>query len=437
MKEYTLSELNSVIKECLEANLEPSYWVIAEIGELRVNQNGHCYLELIEKSGDEVLAKINATIWSYTYRNLSGWFEAITGENLQLGLKIMSNVVIQFHEVYGLSLNIKDINPNFTLGERARRRAEIIEQLSEDGVIDMNRELSLPLVPQRVALISSPTAAGYQDFVDQLINNDFSYKFKVELFSSLMQGDEASQSIIEALLEINQQIDEFDVVAIIRGGGSATDLDCFDSYDLASHVAQFPLPVITGIGHERDETIVDLVANSKMKTPTAVAEFLVYGLNAFEAKIDSVFDHVDRYTHELINDNTLILESLQGKVNGLNALRFEQFHNHLEKLESQIIFRIKLKLQQQGSRLEELTNKITNVPLSYLDQEYEKLNYVENKIHLLDPVYNIKRGFSITRQGGKVLKSINEINKNTPILTELTDGTFTSNIYQIKKRKNE
>ncbi|MCK5372281.1 MAG: exodeoxyribonuclease VII large subunit, partial [Cyclobacteriaceae bacterium] len=235
MEHFSLFELNKLINEVLVKNLEPSYWIVAEIGEMRHNRNGHCYLELVEKEGDKIKAKSRATIWSYTYRNLSGWFEAITGESLKPGMKILCNATIQFHEVYGFSLNIKDIDAQYTLGERAKRKQDIIAKLQDDGIFDMNKELELPTVPQKIAVISSETAAGYGDFMDHLVNNEYAYSFDIQLFNSTMQGDQAEASIVDSMHQVFGRIDDFDLLVIIRGGGASLDLDCFDSYDIGSH----------------------------------------------------------------------------------------------------------------------------------------------------------------------------------------------------------
>jgi exodeoxyribonuclease VII large subunit len=277
MEHLSLYELNKKISEALANNLEPSYWVVAEIGQIQTNRKGHCYLELVEKEDDQIKAKTRATIWSYTYRNLSTWFEGITGQSLKAGMKILFNATIQYHEIYGFSLNIRDIDAQYTLGERAKKRQEIIERLREDGVFEMNKELRLPTVPQNIAVISSETAAGFGDFMDQIVGNDYGYEVEIELFNAVMQGEEAASSIIDAMHQVFENIGNYDLLVIIRGGGATLDLDCFDNYDLGSHVAQFPIPVITGIGHERDETITDMVAHTKMKTPTAVAEFIISG----------------------------------------------------------------------------------------------------------------------------------------------------------------
>jgi len=267
MEHLSLATLNQIIKDTLNTTLEPSYWVVAEIAELRTNYSGHCYLEFIQKEEEsgKILAKTRGTIWSYTYRTVSAWFQSITGEELRSGITVLANVQVQFHEVYGLSLNVKDIDPNFTLGERARKKQEIIKQLEEDGIFEMNKSLKLPLVPQRIAVISSETAAGYGDFMNQITHNDFGYKIETLLFPATMQGDKAPNAIINALLQVHNTMDKFDALIIIRGGGAQVDLDCFDHYELAAHIAQFPLPVFTGIGHERDETICDLVAHTSLK----------------------------------------------------------------------------------------------------------------------------------------------------------------------------
>ena len=313
MEHFSLFELNKLINEVLVKNLEPSYWIVAEIGEMRHNRNGHCYLELVEKEDDKIKAKSRATIWSYTYRNLSGWFEAITGESLKPGMKILCNATIQFHEVYGFSLNIKDIDAQYTLGERAKRKQDIIAKLQDDGIFDMNKELELPTVPQKIAVISSETAAGYGDFMDHLVNNEYAYSFDIQLFNSTMQGDQAEASIVDSMHQVFGRIDDFDLLVIIRGGGASLDLDCFDSYDIGSHIAQFPIPVITGIGHERDETIADLVAHTKIKTPTAVAEFIISGTRNFELQLDEHFSILANKLNHSIEEELVILDQLTNR----------------------------------------------------------------------------------------------------------------------------
>ena len=276
-KQYSLFELNHHIKNIIKTGTDAAYWVRSEISEIKVNTNGHCYLELVEKDekSDYPKARSRATIWASAFRMIRPYFESTAGTALSAGIKILVKVTVDFHEVYGLSLNIIDIEPSYTVGELALKKQEIISRLTEEGVIDMNRELEFPVLPKRIAVISSKTAAGYGDFADQLLNNAYGFKFHIKLIQAFMQGEEAESSVIEALETIHRHIDLFDIVAIIRGGGAQADLAYFNNYRIALHVAQFPLPVLTGIGHEQDDTVVDIVAHRRLKTPTAVAEFLV------------------------------------------------------------------------------------------------------------------------------------------------------------------
>ena len=278
----TLFQLTNLIRETIEDKLSKTYLVIAEIQSIMQNRTGHCYLELVEKSqtDDKIISQVRANIWASQWRIIKPYFETATGRAMESGLKILVKVRVTFHELYGLSLNILDILPEYTLGELEMQRKLTIKQLQDDGVFDMNRELQLPMLVQKIAVISSAGAAGYGDFVNQLKNNSFGYKFYTSLFEAAMQGNTAEPSIIEQLNKILQFTDFFDCVVIIRGGGSKTDLACFDSLRLCQNICQFPLPVITGIGHDRDESVADLVANTHLKTPTAVAQFLIDRANA-------------------------------------------------------------------------------------------------------------------------------------------------------------
>jgi len=377
----TLFQLNSLIKQTLDAQLDPSYWVVAEIGEMRTNQKGHCYLELVEKEDDRVIAKSRGTIWAYTFRNLSTWFEGMTGKALQPGLKILCNVSVQYHELYGFSLNIKDIDANFTLGERAKKKKEIIDQLVADGIFDMNRSLALPDVPQSIAIISSPTAAGYGDFINQLEHNQSGYHFYLQLFKAVVQGDGAAESIIEALHQIHTNIDRFHAVCIIRGGGSQVDLDCFDHYELAAHVAQFPIPVLTGIGHERDETITDLVAHTQLKTPTAVAEFLINGMRAFEEELEDQFARLYHLANTYLHQETQQLE---------------HYHHRIKSASREKLNLSRLKLTHLKDKLKGQTSAIVKT-------NQNKLANMQKHLELINPLTLLERGYSITLKDGKRL----------------------------------
>ena len=420
MEHLSLLELNHIIGDVLAKNLEPSYWVVAEISELRTNQKGHCYLELVEKDNDAIKAKTRATIWSYTYRNLSGWFEALTGQSLRAGMKILCNATVQFHEVYGFSLNIRDIDAQYTLGERAKKRQETIARLQGDGIFDMNKELTLPTVPQRIAVISSETAAGFGDFMDQLRHNEYGYVFSVKLFNALMQGAQAEQSIIQAMHQVFHAQDDFDLLVIIRGGGASLDLDCFDGYELGSHIAQFPLPVITGIGHERDETIADLVAHTKMKTPTATAEFIISGVSNFEVMLDNQRAQL----YELISNR---LSQQQNKLEQL-AFYFQKYGQ--EQLTKKLLSiqkalyalhngtRKALKIHE--IRISEMQNTLMIKPMGTIHIQEERLAHYEKELSILNPEKVLKRGYTLTKINGKNIHKIHDFEEGAEIIT-ITD----------------
>lgn len=428
MEHLSLFDLNSRIKDCLKKNLEESYWVVAEIGEMRLNQKGHCYMELVEKKDDEILAKNKATIWSYTYRNLSGWFESLTGQTLKPGLKILSNIVVTYHEVYGLSLNIKDIDANYTLGERAKKRLEILNRLKKDGIYEMNKELPLPLVPQRIAVIASSTSAGYLDFITQLENNTSGYLFKSSLYQAIMQGSEAEESIIKAILEVNAQIDKYDLLVIIRGGGATLDLECFDTYGLASHIAQFPIPVITGIGHERDETIADIVANTSLKTPTAVAEFLISGIKEYDEVIDSLYAQIFEYVENILKEHRTHLEYLSKHIKYISENTLKAYSLHLSVLSSGI----QSAANGRKTVLETLLlNYVQSLKLNsnrYLNLKNKDLQNIAGSIELIDPKKVLKRGYSIVRKGNKIMKSAQDLKAGDVIESEFQDGKKSSKI---------
>ncbi len=435
MKHYSLFELNKEISEVLSANLEPSYWVIAEISQVQVNQKGHCYLEIVEKESNQIKAKMRATIWSYTYRNLITWFENMTRQTLKPGMEILFNAVIQYHEVYGMSLNIKDIDANYTLGERARKRTETIEQLKEDGVFDMNRQLELPTVPQRIAVISSSTAAGYGDFMDQLSNNSFSYQFEVQLFNATMQGKEAETSIISAMHKIFSSLNDFDLLVIIRGGGATTDLDCFDNYELCAHVAQFPIPVITGIGHDRDETICDMVAHTNLKTPTAVSEFLITGIKNYEDQLDAHFSALYHHLNQSLALESLQLEKLISRLQRTYQDATSTHSNYLDKLLYSLQINSKSILNSQKDQLVGTEELIKNNAPKLLKTHQEKLHSYEKLLEAVDPDQVLKRGYTITKINGEhLLNYSKEIKNGDAVETHSLNQTLISELKEITKR---
>lgn len=411
MEHISLADLNLLIKDTLNDSLAPSYWVVAEIAEMRANHSGHCYLEFIEKdeTSGQVKAKIRATIWSYAYRTISAWFQSITGEQLRSGMTVLANVQVQFHEVYGMSLNVKDIDPNFTLGERAKKKQDIIKQLQQDGIFEMNKSINLPIVPQNIAIISSETAAGYGDFMNQIRHNDYGYTVYTQLFPASMQGDKAAHSIINALLQIHETVDQFDAVVLIRGGGAQVDLDCFDHYELAAHIAQFPIPVFTGIGHERDETICDLVAHTSLKTPTAVAEFILRGIRTFDKNSSLTFDQ--------------ILSRAERKIE-LAIHNLENYNHQLGRLVSQ-------KLNRAQQNLSGLSQKLQYVAKKPFQQQENKISMIEKTFFLVDPANVFKKGYSFTSKNGKSINGqlievgdqLRTVNQSEEIISEVKKTT--------------
>lgn len=434
MTHLTLFELTSLIKSELEKNLEPSYWVIAEISEMRLNPKGHCYMELVDKEGQYVTSKIRANIWAYTYRNLSAWFESITKTSLQSGIKVLLNVQIQYHELYGMSLNIKDIDPNFTLGERARKRQEIIQKLQDEGVFDINKELTLPIVPQCIAIISSETAAGYGDFKNQIEQNSRGYSFTTKLFQSLMQGDQAPSAIISALHQIHAEIQAFDLVVIIRGGGSQVDLDCFDDYELASHIAQFPLPVITGIGHERDETIADLVAHTQMKTPTAVAEFLISGIERYDDSLNEMAYRLEKSGKHLLQVSAYEIMNVGYSLKTSMKAIMHQSENALNQKQLRLNYAVKNLFRVENKKVDNFELPLAKAKYQRLKEAEKKLDGLEKQLKLLDPASVLNRGYSITLINGKPISAVQEIKTGEELETITAKHRIKSTV---KSAKNE
>lgn len=398
---YSLLELNEKIKQSIKSALTECVWVRAEINELRENANGICYLELIEKGeSDYLVAKQSAIIWASTYRMLKPYFESTTGIALQNGIKILVSCKVEFHEVYGMSLYINDIEPSFTVGDLALRRTKIIEQLRSEGILNMNKEQPMSETPQRIAIVSSPTAAGFGDFMAQIENNALGLKFYTKLFPAVMQGQQVEVSIIEALDKIYEHIDFFDVVVIIRGGGATSDLSAFDNYNLAAHIAQFPLPIISGIGHQRDSSIVDLVAFSQENTPTAVAEFLIKKLSESLSEVENSF----------------------GKIIDIGKLTLQQEKMSIEMFSQKLFFNAKNILSLENDFLKILQIKIKTSAEKKMDNENHSLKQAEDFIKWNNPENIINKGFSLTLKNGKIVKSATQLKKGDLLTTLLNDG---------------
>ena len=381
MNSLSLSELCALLDERIRDGLPGTYWVRAEIASL--TDRGHCYLELVEKGNQGIFAaKIRATCWSNTWQLISAYFQQETGKRPEPGMQVLVEVSVDFHPIYGLSLNIRNIDPAFTLGDLARQRQLTLQQLEKDGVLDMNKSLTLPTLIRRIAVISAEDAAGYGDFCHQLTDNSYRLQFSTQLFPAVMQGEQAARSIISALSAIAGVADDFDSVVIIRGGGATTDLTCFDDYSLASHCAQFPLPILSGIGHTRDVSIVDMVVHQSLKTPTAVAEALI--------------DH-----------------------NARQLVRIDELRRRLAHVATQMV-------ALRRRQIEQLRLTLQYTVSNTIQAELGKLRMFEQAVRLHSPEQIFRKGYSLTLCDGKVLRHAADVPAGTTITTVLADGELTS-----------
>ena len=408
MEEQALSlyELNGLVKRTIRDRMSETYWVQAELSDVRSNYSGHCYLEFIQKdaSGNNLIAKARGTIWSNIYKMLKPYFEQETGQAFASGIKVLVRVSVDFHELYGYSLTVLDIDPTYTVGDMERKRREILRQLEEEGVIDLNKELEMPVLPQRIAVISSATAAGYGDFCNQLSNNPRGYGFHTELFPAIMQGERVEESIIAALDAIYARLEAFDVVVIIRGGGATSDLSGFDTYELAANCAQFPLPIITGIGHERDDTVIDLIAHTRVKTPTAAAAFLV-------ACMDQVADRLDNLSFRL----------QQGV---RNRLLWE--HRRIEGLKQRIPSAVYKRISDAKYGLLAANRDLQMATRQFLSMKKHRLELLQQRLNDALPEKQLARGYSITLKNGKAVKDASALKEGDTLVTLLYKGKVES-----------
>ncbi len=428
-KSVTLYELNNLVKEVIESEMPDEYWVEAELSECRENR-GHCYMELIQKDERTAtpIAKASAKCWASKWLVIRPYFERTTGQRLSAGMKVLLKVYAQFHEAYGFSWIVTDIDPTYTMGDMARKRQEIIRQLKAEGVFDLQKELSLPLFCQRIAVISSETAAGYGDFCNQLADNPYGFQFRTWLFPAIMQGEGIEKSIIEALNRINAVCDDFDVVVIIRGGGATSDMSGFDTLALAENVANFPLPIITGIGHERDESVLDMVSHIRVKTPTAAATFLISHLKEVLDVVEESQNRITRYAQQKLSTLNAQLSTLSEMIPRLFSVVKTRQEAKLESLQSRMISEIQQKIVSSQSRLEGFEQRIPILLERKLLTEHHRLEMVTEKVKSLDPILLLQRGYSITLKDGKAVRDAAMLKENDIIETRLSKGTIRSKV---------
>lgn len=418
-KHITLSQLQQRIKSVIEQGLPLPVWVVAEIAECKVNYSGHCYLELVEKTESTdsraatgvPKAQARAVIWRSQYAMLSAYFESQTGSRLTAGMKILAKVTVSYHELYGLSLQITDLDPSYTLGEVERQKQLTINQLQADGVWDCNREVELPTLVQRLAVVSSASAAGYRDFCQELQRSP--YAFRHTLFEAVMQGSAAEESICAALSAIAEREDEFDAVIIIRGGGSSSDLSCFNSYSICSYVAQFPLAVITGIGHDKDVSVADMVAHTPLKTPTAVAAWLDERMALLEGKIDEAAQ--------------LVTDAARAKTSA-EQLRIERWAGLIRELAKRMCERELSRLTLQQEQLRAAAERT-------IERETSRLQLALELVEAHNPQQILRRGFAVVRLGGKAMTQTEGVTCGEQIEIELAGGTLQAEVKKITTKQ--
>lgn len=423
----TLFELNSLVRDVLETTLDSLFWVEAELSEAR-EVRGHCYMELVQKDifSATPIARASAKCWKQRWQVLRPKFEGVTGQPLRAGMKVMLQVAVSFHEAYGFAWIVQDIDPTYTMGDMARKRLEIIRQLRQEGVLDMQKELTIPMFAQRVAVISSESAAGYGDFYSQLSNNDYGFKFYPRLFAAVMQGERVEQSVVAALNEINRHVDDFDVVVIIRGGGATVDLSGFDTLELAENVANFPLPIITGIGHERDESILDMVSNTRVKTPTAAAAVLIDNLVAVLSCINDYKRRVAMRVKQVMDKERRRLDRSAERVPMLFSLVKTRQEARIDRLMSRMVSLVNHNVSTAGHRLQLASANLLPLVERRLERANNELGRLEFRVKALDPQLILRRGYSITLLDNKAVRHADQLKRGDHIVTRLEHGSVKS-----------
>ena len=425
MKTLTLFELNNMVREVLETSFNHTFWVQAEISACQTNATGHCYMELIQKdpSNGSIIARAKANLWRANYQRLKPYFERETGQRLAAGLNVLVEVGVSFHEAYGYALVIQNIDPTYTMGDMARRRKEILARLAADGVIDLNRELPMSRLPQRVAVISSATAAGYGDFCNQLKHNQYGFRFDITLYPAMMQGDRVEESVIAAMNSIASRRDDFDVVVIIRGGGSTSDLSCFDSYGLALNVANFPLPVITGIGHERDDTVIDVVSYRRVKTPTAAAEYLISLLLDTAMQLDGLSDRLVAAVSSRMEDEKHRIAMLSQRLPSLFSILEIRQEQKMQSLLERAVSSVRSRISDGQYSCGRLGLRLENGVRSMLLAQRHRIELAEGRANAASPQRILRQGYSMTTSAGHLVRNVGSLHEGDMIVVHFADGT--------------
>lgn len=423
----SLYELNTLVRRGLHSILPDEYWIQAELSDVRSNYSGHCYMEFVQKDpkSNALIAKARGVIWSNVFMRLRTYFEQETGQAFVSGIKVMVKVTVDFHELYGFSLTVVDIDPAYTIGDLARRRKEILKRLDDEGILTMNKELEMPVPLQRIAVISSATAAGYGDFCNQLHSNKFGFVFYTKLFPAVMQGDKVEETIISSLEKIYSEYENWDVVVIIRGGGATSDLSGFDTYNLAAHCAQFPLPIITGIGHERDDTVIDIVSHTRVKTPTAAAEYIIANMLEAAGRLEDLSGRLFSEIPLLLNAEKERLDKLVSRIPLVVQSRLQRENMRCERMSSRMLMAWQKRYLNEHHRLD-IFPRLLKFSRSQVEKESHKIELVEKILKSASPEHILKRGYSITLINGKAVRDASMLKPGDEVETQLSVGKFKS-----------
>lgn len=425
---WTLSQVGNALRRAIDDAFPEAFLIISEIASLKIPKNGHCYITLVEKEGDKKKAEMSAVIWARDYARIGTEFKSVTGRQLDVGMSILFLCTVNYSELYGMSLYISQIDPNYTLGEMARRKKEIIEKLKREGLLDLNKQLPMPLVPQRIAIISSDTAAGYRDLKSELDHNRYGYVFQCSFFQAFMQGEKTPSSIAAALKAIESEIERFDAVVIIRGGGSTVDLNSFDHYALGASISRFPLPVLTGIGHEENQTVADVVAHMSLKTPTKVAEVLINRVHDFEERITGACSSIGEQATNYLSEQS---HRLKGLASSLQTRTSDALRHRWQKIavyDHAIPNLTRAAFVRASTRLTSGQKTLAERLMRFLQKESSRIEQLSQAVRHLDPANTLKRGFSITYHQGIAVKDAASLKEGSIITTKFYKGETTSKV---------
>lgn len=428
-KHLSLFELNSLVRDVVAATLSDNYWVEAEIASIN-ERGGHCYMELIEKDDNTntPLAKASARCWKSKWSVIKPYFFRETGKNITTGIKVLLNVTAQFHENYGFAWIVTDIDPTFTIGDMFAKRQKIIAQLKKEGMFDANRQLVLPLFTQRIAVISSPTAAGYGDFCNHLADNEYGYVFQTSLFEAVMQGEGVEKSVITALEKIFSSADEYDCVVITRGGGATSDLSGFDTLELARNVVNFPIPIITAIGHDRDESVLDMISNVRVKTPTAAAAFLIDRLRNIDKHIEELKNRIAIICKNCMEREMMRTSQLASKIHSSFAVASAQHSAILDRLFTKAANIMLVKISDEAHVIDKAKQRFSSACLMRFNNEEHRLELISRRLTAVDPTRILERGYSMTLHKGKIITSASSVGEGDELITRFKDGSVTSRV---------